>query len=622
MSIGLRSQFFQAAGGPGAEAFPNPFLDIASTAIPHSLRNALYWAEYIYSYMGTYRTAMERIISYFLTDVEFGKASDEEKDKYGEFYDETLDFFTVAQNLLRDRMCYGNGFASFIVPFHRWLVCPKCGSSWPLRVVKENENPFKFEWSANLDFVASCPSCNTGGGYRGPMVVDDRDGDTERHLKIKHWSPHEIELLHDPYSDDVAYLWRIPEDYKNLVRQGHLFHLERVSKPVLEAIRKNYYFRFKQDAIFHMKEPTLAGLRNRGWGFPRILTNFRQIWYVQVLRRMNEAIALDYVIPLRIITPEPNGSTAATGGPLALFNGQDTRGQIYSMLRRRRRDPASWQVLPFPVRYTIAGGDANQLAPRDLLDQGYETLLNDAGTPVELYKGSLQLQTAPVALRLFESTWHHLVHDTNAFLRWTTRTTSQILGWEAVTAKMKRVTITDDVQKIMAALQLMIGQQLSGTTGMAMLGFDYKEEQKLKAEETRMNAELQARTQEEMGQAGFAQQLAKGQAQGQTGDPGQAQQPPQGAQPGMPMDPTGMGGGPVDQYVQSHGPNPQLTPTSMMQDADTLAQGLLGLPESLKDSQLRQLSQYNEALHALVRARMDKIRQGARSQGGAQMMGQ
>jgi hypothetical protein len=45
-----------------------------------------------------------------------------------------------------------------------------------------------------------------------------------------------------------------------------------------------------------------------------------------------------------------------------------------------------------------------------------ETLLNDAGTPIELYNGSLQLQTAPVALRLFEATWHHLVHDANAFL--------------------------------------------------------------------------------------------------------------------------------------------------------------------------------------------------------------
>ena len=40
-------------------------------------------------------------------------------------------------------------------------------------------------------------------------------------------------------------------------------------------------------------------------------------------------------------------------------------------------DPAVFQILPFPVEFKMFGADANQLAPRDLLDQGMETLLND-----------------------------------------------------------------------------------------------------------------------------------------------------------------------------------------------------------------------------------------------------
>src|ERR1700719_3266165 len=85
-----------------------------------------------------------------------------------------------------------------------------------------------------------------------------------------------------------------------------------------------------------------------------------------------------------------------------------------------------------PRSWSMFGADANQLAPRDLFDQGMETLLNDVGTPVELYNGSLQLQTAPVALRLFESTWHHLVHSANALLTWFVRQVSQIMSWEVV----------------------------------------------------------------------------------------------------------------------------------------------------------------------------------------------
>lgn len=604
---------FDGAMGVQGEGFPNPFLDAASAAMPHSLRNALYWCEYIYSFMGTYRQAMERVIAYFTTDVEFSDGSDEVQAKYGELYDEVLGFAPTIQVILRDRMCYGNGFASFIVPFQRFLACPRCGSSWTLEVVYEEERHFHFEFTPEFDFVATCPRSECG--FRGPFRVDDITSDDQRNLRMKHWSPHEIELLHDLYTGDTAYLWRIPEDYKQQLRAGHLFHLQRATKQVLEAVRRNCYFRFKPDALFHMKEPTLSGIRNRGWGLPRILSNYRQIWYVQVLRRMNEAIALDYVIPTRVITPDvrPGAASGAAGDPLAMFNGGDASALIRGMIRRRRGNPAAWQVLPFPVRYTLLGGDANALAPRDLIDQGYEMLLNDAGTPVELYKGSLQLQTAPTALRLFESTWQPLVHDANAFLRWTLRKVSEILGWEALDGSMQRVTISDDIQKQMAMLQLMAAEKVSQTTALKAMDIDFKRENRLKADEARSEAETQARVQEEMAQSGFAQQLAKGQmagAQGQAlaqsgGQQGAGEQ--QQAPPPLP----------VDQYLQGMSSDTPQTPEDMMAVADSLAQSLLGMPETDKDSQLRRLKQYNEPLHAMVRSRMDSYRSEARRRGAA-----
>jgi hypothetical protein len=64
------------------------------------------------------------------------------------------------------------------------------------------------------------------------------------------------------------------------------------------------------------------------------------------------------------------------------------------------------------------------------------------------------------------------------------------------------------------------------------------------------------------------------------------------------------------------------TPEDMLSQAQQLAQQLLGLPESQKDSELRALKQKNEVLHSLVRAQMDNIRSQARSQGGAMLMSQ
>jgi hypothetical protein len=69
-------------------------------------------------------------------------------------------------------------------------------------------------------------------------------------------------------------------------------------------------------------------------------------------------------------------------------------------------------------------------------------------------------------------------------------------------------------------------------------------------------------------------------------------------------------------------PSAPQTPEDLMAAAETLAQQLLGMPEGVKDSELRKLKQKNEVLHSLVRSKMDKIRSDARMQGGAMLMGQ
>ena len=255
---------------------------------------------------------------------------------------------------------------------------------------------------------------------------------------------------------------------------------------------------------------------------------------------------------------------------------------------------------------------------------------------MELYKGSVSVQAAPVALRLFESTWRNMVQEANSLVQWILSNISQIMSWEPVEGSLTRVTIADDMNKQMAALQLMMGQQLSGSSGLKAVGYDWDTEQRLLAEEAQKQQELQARMQEEMEQAGFAAEVAKGMnpmappPQGAPmGDPSSmagavaAGQGGEGNPPG-PDAQSAMGAGmtPVSEYIGTMGPNTPITPNDLQAAAEQLAQQLLGLPEGQKDSQLRELKQYNPTLHALVREKMDDIRQQARMQGGAMLMGQ
>ena len=80
--------------------------------------------------------------------------------------------------------------------------------------------------------------------------------------------------------------------------------------------------------------------------------------------------------------------------------------------------------------------------------------------------------------------------------------------------------------------------------------------------------------------------------------------------------------GPVDQYLASIGPNPQISVSDLEQAADSLANSLMGQPEGVKDSQLRLLQRKNETLHSLVISKMGQLRQRARTAGASQVLQQ
>lgn len=617
-----------ANSGPGMSAddrFPDPFCDIASLSMPESIQAALRWCEFIMNCNGLYRQAIDRVVSYFLTDIQVAddgknELGREEKDKYQEFFDNTLGIKNVLHTVAMDYLTYGNSFTSLLVPFKRYLSCKKCGLEMPLAQIY-NKSACAFKWQ-DFEFHATCPQCHYSGVFNH---IDRRSGDASE-LKVKRWNPHEMELLWDPYTEDVRYVWRIPEDYRTLIKQGHLHHLERASWEVIQAVKTGQNLMFDKDIIFHLKEDALAGLRNRGWGISRILANFRQAWYVQILMRYNEAVALDYVIPFRVITPMPRSGDAASSDPVHTINLGNFTARVQAMLRARRSDPARWNVLPFPVDYKALGGDASQLAPKDLLDQGFDTLLKCIGMPVELFNGSLTLQAAPAALRLFEANWAHLPHNLNRFLRFVASSVAKIKSWEPAAVTLMRVTHADDLNRQMAKLQLMMGQQISKTTGLKSVGLDYDEETKRMLEEERIYADEQSKMQREMEQA---QQMA-GLAQSASpefasmGAPGAGATGMVSQQAGtMPPQP-GPPANPVDQFLmqRQNSPNVPRTPEDLQAQAQLIAQQVLSLPESQKDSQLIKLKKSDATMHALVSSIIDDIRQQAQTQGGAQIMAQ
>ena len=613
------------------ERFPDPFCDIASLSMPESIQTALRWCEYILNANGVYRQAIDRVVSYFITDVEINDIGEktvgqEEKEKFRIFLEDTLSIKNVLHTVALDYLTYGNSFTSLLVPFRRYLSCKNCGLEMPLEKVY-NSGQCAFKWQ-DFDFYATCPNCKYSGRW---SHTDRRSGD-DKQITVKRWSPHEIDIIWDPYTHDTQYIWKIPDDYRNLIKQGHLHYLKNASWEIIQAVKNGQNLLFDPGVIYHCREDALAGMRNRGWGVSRVLTNFRQAWYVQVLMRYNEAIVLDYVVPFRVVTPAPRGGDAQSGVPVHTINLASFTSRVQQMLRARRVYPARWNVLPFPVNYQALGGDASQLAPKDLIDQGLDTLLKCIGMPVELFNGTLTLQAAPAALRLFEANWAHLPHTLNRFLSHLVENVSRALSWEPVAAKLTRVTHADDLNRQMAKLQLMQAGMVSKTTGLKSVGLDFEEETKRTLEEEKIYADEQSRMQRQMEQAAQMQAMSQpadmmaGVGNTGAGATGMPQGAPGTAPPMPARQPMLPGQAPsaVDQFLmqRQNSPNVPRTPEEMQMQAQLIANDLLSKPESLKDSELIKLKRTDSTMHALVTSIIDDIRQQARSQGGAMLMAQ
>jgi hypothetical protein len=578
-----------------SQAFPDPFFDYASTQMPRSLYDVFRWCEYIWITSGTYRMAAQRVVRYFLTKIELEGASDNEKEKYEEFLDKQMRAMDILASIGDDYLCYGNSLTSIHIPFRRYLRCRKCKHERALEHIN-----YSFD---NWSFRATCPNC----GWSGQFERVDRRTVEQDKIRVIRWSPHEIRLLYHPISHDVSYFWIPPADFKKEIRKGNAFYIATTPWEIIEAIRQDKWFKFKPGVIYHVKEETLAGIRNAGWGIPRILSNFKQAWYVQVLKRYNEAIGLDYIIPFRVVTPG-KGSGTGEVDPLYHVNVGSFMSRVLSMISKHRKDPTQWNALPFPVEYQALGGEGQQLAPVDLINAGTDEFLNAMGVPAEMYRGTLQVQAAPMALRLFERTWTHYVSAMNGWLNWFFETITDLLNWEDISGRLQPTTLAEDVEKKHIQLQLAAAQQISKQTAYAPFGLDWREEVRRMFEEEQQFQEESKKFQKEQAKAQEFEQIFEAATQPQM--PGQQALPAPGAAvgPTPPGGPAGAAGG--------------TTPEDMMAQAEQVAMQMLGMPYEARKSELLKLKKSDEMLHAMVIQKMDEIRQQAKSQGGFQALQQ
>jgi hypothetical protein len=603
MNTNVEDMFsYQATGSKNSRhaLLPDPFCDFASTAMPRSKSDVLRLCEHVWLMSGQFKTAMQRIVRYFLTSVEIvGDISDAERKKYKEFLDDTLKIMEQSANAGDDLLCYGNSFTSLYMPFNRILICKECNFTISIDKV----NKFKLDTKSKT-FKAHCIKCGkqTDHDHKDLRSMD------ETRIHLVRWNPHEIELTNNFISGETNYTWRINEQFKKMIRKGDEFWVRHTPWEIIEAAIDGDTFKFNKDAIYHMKEPTIAGVENRGWGIPRLLGAFKDVYYVQMLKRYNEALALDYIVPFRVITP----AKAGVADPMMHHDMNQWTSNLNQLLEDHRRNPTGYHTVPFPVSYQALSGEGVQLSPFQLIKQGNADLMDAIGVPVELFQGTMSLQAAPTALRLFQATWPQLVSSLDSWLTWVVTKVGNFFGWEEVDAKLQPVTYADDLERKGMLLQLQAANQVSKQTAFSFLGVDPKEEARKIMDEQKDQTEMQREFEEDQMKVEELQQMSEQGAQTAAAGGGM-----DGGMAPAPQPVPGMGTPMAAQPGQG-----AITPEELMNQAQEMAQQLIGMDETTRKSQLIQLKRSNPMLHAQVSQIMTNMRQDAATQGVAALHSQ
>ena len=587
--------------------YPDPWYTVSSTHDPQSIPHLMRMAERLLFNNPLLARAYRRVIAFLVTKLTIKDCSDEEKKKYIEFLYERVRIVAALHAAAYDYLCYGNDFGSLKSPFIRYLMCRNCRKyQAPLEKVNYYFDKFKF--------YAKCPRCLvTGEWHRFEVYSQD-----QRKMQVRRWSPHEMEIKHIETTDERIFFWKLNPTIKERIRKGDPDYLKSTPWVEVECVQYNQWLRFNEDQIIHLRVEPPAGWRTGGWGIPDCLAMKPELYQFQVMRKHNEAIVHEGIVPMKFISPQATSKVGVTGTPnimdpsIATNLGGNFMSSIQQALSLRRRDPYGIMVLPHGVNFQMLGGDAKNLVPRDLMDQTMDYLLNVAGVPVEFYKASFTTQGAPMALRMVQSSWSHLVDNLNLLLAFVMSRSSKILQTEPAKAELAKPSDVDDINRTMARLNLMQAGKVSDETGLETVGLDAEEEQDRAIYNQIQAAKKQKEMQKTMDREGLTDMMNQGQAPpppGSQQDPnqqGQGQGQPQQAGP-PPINPN---------------PNVPKTPQDTANEAQAWVSFLI--PLSAQNNQayrqyLLQLRSSDPVLHKVVMGLMETQREQQNRQAGEMM---
>lgn len=279
--------------------YPNPFFDVAHTYLPRSVRDMFRWCRYYFLTSPLINAAVFKLSEYPVTDVVIQHPNEETRQKWLKFLNKTLRIrFKQIEGGL-DYQVYGNSLFSVSFPFIKYLTCIECK-------VCDTATNLRPHWQiTNYQFRLTCPKCKQVANAK----VQDKFIRNPAGIRLLRWNPEDVETSYNDITGDQVYYYNLPASVKNDIVLGRKEVIEKIPQLYLQSVAEQKSIVFQRDGIFHMKRPTLAQV-DRGWGTPPMLPLLKDLFQLQVLRKAQETICLEHILPLRVMFPQAGSGSA------------------------------------------------------------------------------------------------------------------------------------------------------------------------------------------------------------------------------------------------------------------------------------------------------------------------
>ena len=454
--------------------YPSPFFDIGQNYLPKTTKETFQWCLYYQQTNPLISAVTYKLATYPITDLVYTEDNPGVRRIYKEIFEEQfkLRTFLIETNL--DRYTYGNSFVSVAFPFVKKLVCSNCKTEYAAKDIG-------YKWK-KFQFHMTCKSC----GHSGPAKAKDEPIKSYKKIRLLRWNPNNITIKYNDITGEYQYFYTMPTHLKNDIMLGRPGAIETVPQAFIDALAKNKVIMLHPDKIFHARRPSISrDPGDSGWGSPLILPVLKDIFFLQILRKAQEAVALEHIVPMRVMFPQ---ISADGNNPYAHINLKDWQREVQLQIKKWKQDNNHIPVMPMPVGYQLIGGQGRSLLLHQEIRVYSDQIIAGMGVPTGFFYGEAQYSGASVNLRALENEFLGNRQDMLRLVNFIRDRIVAFLDIPRIELKFKPFKMADDMQRASFDLNLANAKFISKQSFLQTRDYNHETEQRLVAEEDKQFA--------------------------------------------------------------------------------------------------------------------------------------